>query len=157
MSLRQQWVQFRSQTWDYCINRDIIELSYTQFTVLSVSGLTCVQCMSMNTPSCLHGRLTPTPCIESEHKSKYCYKSVGTQTSGNGHFVSRGCSMTLQKNCTTKLVLGDFYNVCHDSCDHDGCNRALALSSVGINLLFLAFIVITADLLAADVFRLRLL
>lgn len=56
---------------------------------MTASGLSCVQCVSVAKPECLHGDLPHTPCRNKDADSKYCLKSVGTQVSGPGKFLSR--------------------------------------------------------------------
>ncbi|CAG5129015.1 unnamed protein product, partial [Candidula unifasciata] len=87
-------------------------------------------CVSIESPGCLHGDITPTPCIGADSGSSYCLKSVGTQVSGQ--VVFRTCSKTLQTNCSLTFMEGEFYNICHDSCVQDGCNVA---SATGLSLL----------------------
>lgn len=68
-----------------------------------------------------------------------------------GHFVSRGCSNTLETNCTRTVMHGDMYTICHSSCIEDGCNQASPLILKSTKSLVLNTGVIPAVLLARTV------
>uniref|UniRef100_A0A2C9L695 Protein quiver n=1 Tax=Biomphalaria glabrata TaxID=6526 RepID=A0A2C9L695_BIOGL len=91
----------------------------------TVSGLACVQCVSLNTPDCQYGDIPATPCTGQHKNAKYCFKTrAKIVPTGHGEVVSRGCTDLLQSNCTEQLVGGEFYWKCYYSCSEDGCNRS---------------------------------
>ena len=48
------------------------------------SGLSCVQCVSMDDSGCTNGGGVPKECTGAHANSAYCLKSVGTVVSGKG-------------------------------------------------------------------------
>ncbi|KAL8567570.1 hypothetical protein ACOMHN_054384 [Nucella lapillus] len=106
--------------------------------IKQLSAIKCLQCTSLKQRECESGDLSATPCADPS--DRYCIKYTG-DTDG---FVFRSCSQVEMRQCEMTDVGGMRIYVCFHTCDTDGCNAAMTLTSFpAAILLFLALLLST--------------
>ncbi|XP_025093989.1 uncharacterized protein LOC112563831 [Pomacea canaliculata] len=139
--MRVTWSILTTRTWlaallwlDFIVSGYVLPESWTQMALLKRGPATqemgvttnttikCLQCNTMANPDCVSGRLRPTVCASG---SRYCIKVTGD----SDRFVYRICEKQEQHGCTQMHVKGIWMSVCYHTCDTDGCNAAIVVTS----------------------------
>lgn len=91
--------------------------------IMTVLGIKCLQCTSLVDRECESGHMAAKAC---EVYDQYCIK----YTAESDNFVFRSCSQVVMRNCERKQVVDDIWmQVCFHTCDTDGCNTAMTVTS----------------------------